>query len=135
MDFFKNTSIYINFSDCPHGSDGMPAAHEIFMNKRRNSIGATQMQRVSNASVAYLLRNSHNELLRDAEENGNVIPSLRMQALRINPLSCRFRDDTIIRHYEPWDNSWNHCGECQVCKPLIEEDPTLHDEIPRKTVK
>ena len=74
----------------------MPAAHENFM-KRRNSIGATQMQRVSNASVAYLLRNSHSELLRDAEENGNVIPSLRMQALRINPLNCRFRDDTIIR--------------------------------------
>ena len=113
----------------------MPAAHEIFMNKRRNSIGATQMQRVSNASVAYLLRNSHSELLRDAEENGNVIPSLRMQALRINSLSCRFRDETIIRHYEPWDNSWNHCGECQVCKPLIEEDPTLQDENAPHKVK
>ena len=76
----------------------------------------------NNGSVAYLLRNSHSELLRDAEENGHVIPSLRMQALRINPLSCRFRDETIIRDFD-WDNSWNHCGECKVCKPLTEGEP------------
>ena len=30
------------------------------------------------------------------------------------------RDETIIREYE-WDESWNHCGNCKICKPETAE--------------
>ena len=92
--------------------------------KKGKSCSNVSEIKIVNSSVSYLLRNSHSELLRDAEFNGTVVPSLRMQALRINPLSCRFRDEEIIRDYE-WDNSWAHCGNCQVCKPLGEGEPAV----------
>ena len=79
-----------------------------------------EIHHVANFSVAYLLRKSHVELVRDAETFGNPIPSLRMQVMKINQDSCRFRDETIIREYE-WDESWNHCGNCKICKPETAE--------------
>ena len=99
------------------------------MLKKGKSYSNVSEMKIVNSSVSYLLRNSHAELLRDAESNGSVVPSLRMQALRINPLSCRFRDEDIIRDYE-WDNSWEHCGNCRVCKPLDEgEQQSAHPTV------
>ena len=110
---------------CPHGSNGMPMNTAERMKKVSKSYSNVwEIDRVVNSSVSYLLRNSHSELLRDAESNGIVIPSLRMQALRINPLSCRFRNEEIIREYE-WDKAWGHCGNCKVCKPLEEGEPAV----------
>ena len=104
---------------CPHDQDNMPI-NDNFDTKRRNSLQKIcEINRTGNGSVAYLLRNSHSELIREAEKNGSTVPSLRMQALKIDPLSCRFRDESIIRLYD-WDNSWEHCGNCLVCKPLAE---------------
>ena len=106
---------------CPHSSDGMPAFKNRTDMKRGKSYSNVSEihRRMVNSSVSYLLHHSHAELLREAESNGTVIPSLRMQALRINPLSCRFRNEEIIREFE-WDKSWGHCGNCRVCKPLEE---------------
>ena len=105
---------------CPHSSDGMPVKNtEMKRGKSYSNVSEIHPRRMVNSSVLYLLHNSHTELLRDAESNGIVIPSLRMQALRIDPLSCRFRNEDIIREFE-WDKSWGHCGNCRVCKPLEE---------------
>ena len=58
-----------------------------------------EIHHVANFSVAYLLRKSHVELVRDAEMFGNPIPSLRMQVMKINQDSCRFRG-AFINHVD-----------------------------------
>ena len=106
---------------CPHTSDGMPTSKNPRI--RRNSYAnVKEVRHIESSSVAYLMRNSHVELIRDAEYT--VVPSLRMQTLRIDKDSCRFRDETVLREYE-WDNSWSHCGNCQTCKPLAEGEPAV----------
>merc|ERR1719433_20965 len=81
------------------------------LNKERNETN-------NNSGVAYLLQNSNNELMKESLETFEdiTIPSLRIQALHIDPDSCRFRDENIIREYD-WEQSWNHCGNCKSCKP------------------
>lgn len=104
---------------CPHTSDGMPSKNHQLHQWSQSFSNLNEIHRAVNSNVAYLLRNSHSELVREWETGSIVIPSLRMQTLRIDPLSCRFRDDSIIRHYD-WDQSWDHCGNCTFCKPLAE---------------
>ena len=103
---------------CPHTLDGMPSKGHI-LQRSHSYANLLEFDRPVNSNVAYLLRNSHPELVKNYEKHATVVPSLRMQALKINPLSCRFRDETIIRHYD-WNQSWEHCGNCAVCKPLPE---------------
>lgn len=111
---------------CPHLQNGMPSS---FRGQRRNSYSNVQeLNHPSSASVAYMLRNSHTELIRDYENYGITVPSLRLQKLLIDESSCRFRDESIIRHYE-WDQSWEHCGNCLVCKPLAEGEQIAHPTV------
>lgn len=103
---------------CPHSADGMPTS--AIANSSRSYSNLNEIPHAVNNNVAYLLRNSHAELVKEWEKSStNVIPSLRMQTLRIDRFSCRFRDDSIIRDYD-WDQSWEHCGNCSFCKPLAE---------------
>jgi hypothetical protein len=113
----------------PHDFDEVPMKSG--QKRRYSDVNLSAFNPSVCSSVAYMLQNSHPALLRDAEENATVIPSLNMQANSINPDSCRFRDATIIRPYD-WEQSMKHCGNCFVCKPL-EEGDLATSEYPEMT--
>ena len=68
-----------------------------------------------NSDVAYLMQNSHHKILGGSKKTG-IVPSLMLQAVHLNPESCRFRDPELVREVE-WSQSMEHCGMCQFCKP------------------